>query len=95
MTYPAAYRRAQVALAELKSAVLDILVEEHSGITNAEIGRALGIYRGHVGHEGHISRTLLELLRADGTAEQDPETKRWRLKRDAGASEDRDQRADD
>ena len=86
MTYPSAYRRAQIALAELKSAVLEILIEEHSGLTNAEIGRALGIYGGHVGHEGHISRTLLELLRDDGTAEQDPETKRWRLKRDAAGT---------
>jgi DNA-binding IclR family transcriptional regulator len=83
MTYPAAYRRAQLALAELKAAVLEILVEEHSGLTNADIGRALGIYSGHIRHEGHISRTILEMLRDDGTAEQDAETKRWRLRRDA------------
>jgi hypothetical protein len=52
---------------------------EH-GLTNAQIGRALGIYGGHVGHEGHISRTVLGLLESDGTAEQDELSKRWRIR---------------
>lgn len=47
---------------------------------NAEIGRSLGIYMGHVRHEGHISRTLLGMMEEEGVVEQDSETKKWKLK---------------
>ena len=76
-----AYHLAQTALADLKSAVY--LVWESapdSGLSNADIGRSLGIYAGHVGHEGHISRTLLGLLESDGVVEQDSDSKMWTLK---------------
>lgn len=49
-------------------------------MTNAQIGRTLGIYTGHKGHEGHISRTLLQMLANEGGAVQDLTTKRWRLR---------------
>lgn len=75
-----AYRIAQAAMAELKAAVHLLLVNAPTGMTNAQIGRTLGIYGGHVGHEGHISRTLLAVLENDGVAEQEPVTKRWRIK---------------
>lgn len=76
------YERAQIALANLKVAVYELLVQAgEEDLSNAEIGRALGIYAGHVGHEGHISRTVLEMLQHDGVAEQNAATKRWFARR--------------
>lgn len=76
-----AYGTAQRALAELKTAVCSLLTAYADGLTNAEIGRALGIYGGHNGqHEGHISRTLLAMMEAEGVVEQEMKTKWWRLK---------------
>ena len=81
MNYGNAYRDAQRALADLKGAIYELLSSRTDGeLTNAEIGRALGIYAGHVGHEGHVSRTLLALMESDGVVEQDEDSKRWRLK---------------
>lgn len=75
-----AYLRAQRALADLKAAVHAVLAAAPSeGVTNAQLGRALGIYGGHKGHEGHISRTVLGMLEAEGVAAQDPTTKAWKL----------------
>lgn len=76
-----AYHIAQRALADLKAAVR-ITLEKSSnpGMSNAEIGRTLGIYAGHVGHEGHISRTILALLENEGVVEQNVETKRWTIR---------------
>jgi len=73
-----AYQKAQAGISLLKSAVLEYLREcgQH-GLTNAEIGKALGIYMGHVRHEGHISRTILAVLEDDGLVHQDPATKKW------------------
>ena len=77
-----AYRRAQVAVAELKSAVrLVIESAADAGLSNAQVGRMLGIYGGHVGHEGHVSRMLLALLESEGVVEQDQGSKMWRLRR--------------
>lgn len=76
-----AYREAQHALATLKSLVRTVLeLAPEEGLKNAEIGRSLGIYTGHIEHEGHISRTLLAMLEADGVAKQDPATKQWVLR---------------
>lgn len=75
-----AFQLAQLAMADLKVAVRMLLSEApKQGLTNAQIGRTLGIYAGHVKHMGHISRTILELLRSDGVAEQDGERGPWRL----------------
>lgn len=74
------YQLAQSAIADLKAAVHFVLSNAPGGLTNAQVGRSLGIYGGHVGHEGHISRTLLSLLEGDGVAEQDSETKTWSVK---------------
>ena len=49
------------------------------GLSNAQIGRRLGIYTGHKGHEGHIPRTLLAIMEAEHVVEQDNERKLWRL----------------
>ena len=84
------YRRAQPAIAELKSAVVAYLERAQRGATNAEIGRSLGIYDGHKGHEGHISRTLLSMLENEGVVEQDQKNRAWTLRRhlnDEGSSE--------
>ena len=54
---PELYTRAQRALAELKGAVFELIANSPKGISNAEIGRQLGIYGGHSGQAGHISRT--------------------------------------
>jgi hypothetical protein len=68
-----AYHQAQRAIADLKAAVLHTLGSQgNEGMTNAELGRRLGIYAGHRGHEGHISRTMLALLEAEGVVDQDP-----------------------
>ncbi|MDB5352892.1 MAG: hypothetical protein JWN86_4139 [Planctomycetota bacterium] len=71
-------------MADLKAAVYAVLEAAPSdGLTNAEIGRALGIYAGHVEHEGHISRTLLALMEKEGVVKQSSATKRWTLRRAA------------
>ena len=75
------YTRAQLAIAELKGAVYELLEKAPSGMSNAEIGRRLGIYHGHKGHEGHISRVLLNLLEAEGAVIQDKDSKLWRLRK--------------
>ena len=76
-----AYLLAQTGMANLHSAIYLILEAKEEGATNAVIGRSLGIYSGHVGHEGHISRTVLALMEAEGVVEQDPKTKAWRIRR--------------
>jgi hypothetical protein len=74
------YTLAQDAMAKLRSAVHMILEATPVGLSNARIGRSLGIYSGHVGHEGHISRTILALMEAEGVVEQDKATKLWTLR---------------
>jgi hypothetical protein len=83
-----AYRLAQDAMAKLRVAIHIVLEESSGGLSNAEIGRSLGIYSGHVGHEGHISRTLLALMEAEGVAEQDKGTKLWMLRKDEAIMSD-------
>jgi hypothetical protein len=74
------YYLAQSGVARLKTAVRKILADApEGGLTNAQVGRTLGIYSGHVGHEGHISRTLLGMLENEGVVQQDSTTKSWRL----------------
>jgi hypothetical protein len=74
------YAIAQRALADLKSAVYVVLRDGPAeGLRNADIGRLLGIYGGHIGHEGHIPRTVLALMEEEGVVQQDSE-KRWTLK---------------
>jgi len=76
-----AYSLAQIALSNLKTAIYLLLTSsEVDGMTNVEIGRSLGIYQGHVGHEGHIPRTLLGIMEHEGVVEQIAESKKWRLK---------------
>lgn len=74
------YQIAQKAIAELKEAVY-LLLKEHGkvGLQNAQIGKALGIYMGHVGHEGHISRTILNIMASENVVKQDESTKKWFL----------------
>lgn len=77
MTDTENYRRAQLAMAELKAAVLAVVIKGGpEGVRNVDVGKTLGIYGGHVGHVGHISRTLLEILQNEGLVEQ--VEKRWR-----------------
>ena len=86
-----AYRRAQCAIAELKSAAVDVLATAGpEGLRNSQIGRLLGIYQGHVRHQGHISRTILEMLQADGIAEQRGQGGPWQIRQQpsVGAEED-------
>ncbi len=64
----------------LKGAIHGFLSDRgQAGATNAEIGKSLGIYKGHVGHEGHIPRTLLSVMESEGVVRQDGETKKWFL----------------
>jgi len=79
--FSAAYNLAQRAISDIKSAIHIILSTSKDGLTNAEIGRLLGIYHGHSGkHEGHISRVLLELMQTEGLIRQDTKTKKWTLR---------------
>jgi hypothetical protein len=71
------YRKAQTAIAELKSATFELLERGEIAKTNAEIGRSLGIYMGHIGHEGHISRTILSLMEDEGSVIQDGKGGKW------------------
>ena len=77
-----AYQLAQSAIADLKSTVFISLEERGiNGLTNAELGKSLVIYSGHIGHEGHISRTLLSLLESENVVFQEENSKRWFLKK--------------
>ncbi len=76
-----AYQLAQKAIADLKTSIFILLSESNEKeLTNAEIGRSLGVYHGHIGHEGHIPRTLLGLMEQEGVVEQNSDSKKWRLK---------------
>lgn len=73
------YGAAQRALAELKNAIYQaLLTAPPEGLRNSDIGRMLGIYSGHIGHEGHIPRTLLAIMQDEGVVAQGKD-KRWRL----------------
>jgi hypothetical protein len=86
MTTP--YERAQKAIAELKGSIYEILLKTgEQGLSNAQIGRSLGIYAGHIGHQGHIPRTMLALMENEGVVEQIEDTKRWRIKTDTNVDE--------
>lgn len=75
------YRQAQVAMAGLKAAIVSLLERQSGEMTNAQIGRTLGIYGGHEGHVGHISRTLLAMLEQEGVVEQNETSKGWTVRR--------------
>jgi hypothetical protein len=66
-------------MADLKGVVYELIATSQTPLTNAEIGRRLGIYRGHVGHEGHISRTILGFLEEEQVIIQEDD-KTWRLR---------------
>lgn len=74
------YFLAQSAMAQLKASVHMVLSNAPSGLRNSDIGRILGIYMGHVEHEGHVPRVLLAIMEAEGVVEQDKDTKVWRLR---------------
>ena len=77
-----AYKDAQRAMALLKAAVYQVLLNAGTGgMKNVEVGKALGIHAGHVRHEGHIPRTLLAIMEGEGVTEQDAATKSWRIKK--------------
>lgn len=80
------YLLAQKAMAQLKAAIHMVLNDSPAGLKNSEIGRVLGIYMGHVEHEGHIPRTLLAIMEAEGVVEQDGNTKVWTLRSPAAPS---------
>lgn len=82
------YRRAQVAMAELKAVVVSLLERTPTGASNATIGRSLGIYQGHKGHEGHVSRTLLNMLENEGVVQQNENDQKWTLRFHPGEGRD-------
>jgi len=84
-----AYPLAQRAMADLKAAVFILLKNgPAAGLRNADIGRTLGIYAGHVEHEGHISRTLLALMEKEGVVQQDPQSKRWTINQHTSSTDE-------
>jgi hypothetical protein len=83
------YAVAQTAMAQLKGAIYQLLQNgPPTGLRNADIGRSLGIYGGHVEHEGHISRVLLGMMEKEGVVSQNPETKLWTVKLHGGSKAD-------
>ena len=80
-----AYHKAQKGMTYLKSAIYVLLSNApKEGLSNANIGRTLGIYSGHIGHEGHIPRTLLAIMEDEGIVEQNSSNKKWQLKKYPG-----------
>ena len=80
-----AYHLAQRAIADLKGAVYAALESgPENGMRNVDVGRTLGILTGHVRHEGHVPRTILALMEAEGVVQQNPETKTWSLRQHLG-----------
>lgn len=76
-----AYKMAQHAISDLKTAILITLqAGPEEGMKNADIGRALGIHHGHARHEGHIQRSMLALMESEGVVIQNEETKLWKVK---------------
>ena len=73
------YFLAQTAIAHLKAAIHILLSRKQDGLRNSEIGRELGIYMGHVEHVGHIPRTLLAIMEAEGVVAQNKKTKIWKV----------------
>ena len=71
------YEWAQIGVAQVKSAIFELLEQSEDGLTNAEIGRSLGIYFGHEGHEGHIPRSLLSQMEREGAVFQDGPRGKW------------------
>lgn len=81
------YAKAQKGITLLKVAIHEYLkVKEGRGATNAEIGRALGIYTGYSSREtetstkaqeGHIPRTILGYMEDEGVVYK--KDKRWHL----------------
>ena len=75
-----AYQKAQKGMAYLKSAIYIVLSNApKEGLSNANIGRTLGIYLGHKGHEGHIPRTLLAIMENEGIVKQNSSNKKWQI----------------
>lgn len=73
------YFKAQHGMVLIKDAVYTLLKESFpNGLRNVDIGKSLGIYGGHKRHEGHISRTILEMMHSEGVIEQ-REDKLWYL----------------
>ena len=71
------YYKAQHGISLIKDAVYTLLKDSYpEGLRNVDIGKSLGIYSGHKGHEGHISRTILEMMQSEGVIEQ-REDKLW------------------
>lgn len=77
-----AYKLAQKALAEIKTAIYQVLINApEEGLRNADIGRILGIGYGHSGrHQDHIPRVLLEIMTTEGVVIQNEKTKKWKLR---------------
>lgn len=74
------YVSAQEAIASLKGAIYTLLKNSPTGLKNAQIGQMLGIHKGHGNqHAGHITRTILETMQAEGTVEQSEKTKLWSI----------------
>ena len=74
------FAHVQQGMSHLKIAVYELLnTADSNGLKNVEIGRELGIYCGHEGHEGHISRTILAMLEHDDLVTQDKQSKAWHV----------------
>jgi hypothetical protein len=83
------YAKAQEGITKLKEAVYGFLSNRgDEGATNAEIGRALGIYKGYSqraeepakkAQEGHVSRAILCYMESEEVVYR--EDKKWFIRK--------------
>jgi hypothetical protein len=79
------YFIAQQAIANLRGAIYQLLLDHPRGMTNAQISRALGIHLGYkrpnedIGHQGCISRSVLQLMEDEGVVAQNIDSKVWTI----------------
>ena len=79
------YRRAQVALADLKAAARGVLLSAPSdGLADDDVGRLLGLNALSGTADGQLTRTILGVLEAEGVATKD-EGERWHFRTRSGS----------
>ena len=67
------YLLAQEAMGKLRSAIYLVLQRPRQRADKRPTWALIGcIYSGHVGHEGHISRTILALMEEEGVWNKSP-----------------------
>lgn len=76
-----AYKMAQGAVHQLKSAIAKLLSDHSEGLKATDIGRALGVNGDHLGDQtGWLQWTVLKMMELEGTVEQPKDRGPWKIK---------------